>query len=233
MNKEQYENQFILFKEKSKLDERFVVEETNKYMILNEDTYKCSYDQHYIYHTAWAARRICENKPKKHVDISSSIYFSTIVSAFVPVDFFDYRPVELDLENYNSGKADLTCLPHSDNSIQSLSCMHVLEHIGLGRYGDAIDPLGDIVAANELKRVLAPGGILYMVLPVASINKICFNAHRIYSFKSVLSLFNGLVLKSNTLLSLFSNKSAFIKNASENDYNQQTYGCGCFEFQKI
>ena len=42
----------------------------------------------------------------------------------------------------------------------------MLEHIGLGRYGDPIDPQGTEKAATELQRVLAPGGDLYLSLPI-------------------------------------------------------------------
>jgi hypothetical protein len=90
-------------------------------------------------------------KPAEHIDISSILSFSTIVSAFVPVKFYDYRPAVLEISNYHSGFADLKQLPFPDNSVESLSCMHTIEHIGLGRYGDELDVNGDIKAIEELK----------------------------------------------------------------------------------
>jgi hypothetical protein len=230
MTSEHYDRQYLEFKEKATKDNRFVVEEGDKRVHLTEDTESYSFDPHYVYHTAWAARRVYANKPAKHVDISSYLYFSTIISAFVPVEFYDYRPVSFDIENFSSGKADLTRLFQPDGSVESLSCMHVIEHIGLGRYGDPLNPQGDEIAAKELMRVLSPGGILYIVLPVASANRVYFNAHRVYSFQGVLSLFPGMLLKSNALLS--DRTRSLVINASENEFNQQSYGCGCFEFQK-
>ena len=56
-----------------------------------------------------------------------------MVSAFIPVEFYDYRPAELSLSGLEFKHADLTHLPFADNSVESLSCMHVIEHIGLGR----------------------------------------------------------------------------------------------------
>jgi hypothetical protein len=41
--------------------------------------------------------------------------------------------------------------------------MHVVEHIGLGRYGEPMDEQGDLKAIEELKRVLAPGGICFLL----------------------------------------------------------------------
>jgi hypothetical protein len=46
-----------------------------------------SFDAQYVFHTAWAARILANIRPEKHVDIASSLYFNTLVSAFVPIDF--------------------------------------------------------------------------------------------------------------------------------------------------
>src|SRR5262245_42222177 len=54
-----------------------------------------SFDRHYVYHTGWAARALAEIKPQFHVDISSTLYFCSIVSAFVPTQYYEYRKVDL------------------------------------------------------------------------------------------------------------------------------------------
>ena len=61
---------------------------------------------------------------------------------------------------------DLISLPFEDGSFHSLTCMHVVEHIGLGRYGDQVDPDGDLMAMKELERVTAKLGNLLFVVPV-------------------------------------------------------------------
>ena len=104
---------------------------------LDDRTNTTGFDRHYIYHTAWSARVLAQTKPSEHVDIASSLYFVTTASAFVPIRFYDYRPADLDISNVSSDRADLLALPFADNSIESLSCMHVVEHVGLGRYGAA------------------------------------------------------------------------------------------------
>jgi SAM-dependent methyltransferase len=187
------------------------------------------FDRHYIYHTAWAARKVAEIKPEFHTDISSSLYFAGIVSAFVPVKFYDYRPAELGLSGLSAGHADLTALPFGDNSVRSLSCMHTVEHVGLGRYGDAIDPEGDIAAIKELKRVLAHGGSLLFVVPVGKPN-IQFNAHRIYSYNMILKYFSGLELKEFSLIP--EKKGGMVVNAGKELADKEEYGCGCFWFIK-
>jgi hypothetical protein len=231
MNNEQYERQYSEFRDKSNADQRFRIEDHDKQVHLNEDTFSFSYDPQYLYHTAWASQKLAANRPCKHADFSSFLYFSTIVSAFIPVEFYDFRPAAINLDNFKSNRADLLCIDIPDNSLESVSCMHVIEHIGLGRYGDPISPTGDITAANELKRVLAVGGFLYIVLPVGGENRVYFNAHRVYTYHTVLSLFSGLTLKSTALLCASSGPLQV--NADESVFNQQSYGCGCFEFQKV
>jgi hypothetical protein len=127
---------------------------------LQDATVQTEFDRHYVYHPAWAARIIKRIKPAVHVDISSSLHFCSVLSAFVPVKFYDYRPAKLELSGLTSEHADLVQLPFESNSIASLSCMHTVEHIGLGRYGDPLDYDGDLKAIAELSRVLAVGGNL-------------------------------------------------------------------------
>lgn len=200
--------------------------------MLNDSTAKTGFDRHYVYHTAWAARLLKRTLPTVHVDISSTLYFCSIVSAFLPVDFYDYRPAELKLNNLFSSKADLTNLHFSDSSIPSLSCMHTVEHVGLGRYGDPLDYDGDVRAINELSRVLAKGGDLFFVVPVGKEAKIVFNAHRIYTKSLVTTLFSSLELKEFTLIPEDAADGGLIVEPPPDLLNRQHYACGCFWFTK-
>lgn len=200
----------------------------NIYPCLNDNTKETDFDAHYVYHPAWAARILKELNPEKHIDISSTLHFCSIVSAFIPVEFYDFRPARLNLKNLYSGKGDLTNLHFDTASIASLSCMHTVEHIGLGRYGDPIDPDGDLKAINELKRVVAPEGSLLFVVPVGK-PKIMFNAHRIYSAQMIINYFNGFSLKK---FSLITDQNNFLEEVGIEAAEQQTYGCGCFWFVK-
>ncbi len=194
-----------------------------------DKTKETSFDRHYIYHTAWAARKLAEIKPKRHIDVGSSLYFAGIVSAFIPFDFYDLRPADLVLDNFQSHPGDLGRLPLADASVESLSCLHVIEHIGLGRYGDKIDPQGDWKSAQELTRVLAPGGNLLIAVPVGR-PRIQFNAHRVYSPAIVLDMFNGLVLKEFTLIP--EKGGSPITKMGPETADQEKFACGCFWFVK-
>jgi len=218
---------WIFFLNKDK-ENRFKKSLFDFYPQIKDKTIKTSFDHHYVYHTSWATRKVKEINPEFHTDISSSLYFSGILSTFVPVKFYDYRPAELKLSNLESYKGDLMSLPFSDNSINSLSCMHTIEHIGLGRYGDPIDPSGDTKAVDELKRVLSKEGYLLFVTPVGK-PKIEFNAHRIYSYEMITEMFKELNLVEFTLIT---DSGDFIENANPDTVKEQKYGCGCFLFKK-
>lgn len=209
-------------------DNRFTTTLKDLHPCLSDKTTLTPFDQHYIYHPAWAARILAKTKPEYHVDISSLLNFSTIISAFVPVKFYDYRPAHLSLNNLELGHADLKNLFFESNSIPSLSCMHTIEHIGLGRYGDELDPLGDVKSIAELKRVVKPNGNLLIVVPVGK-PKIAFNAHRIYSFEQILEYFSPFSLAE---FSLIPDYGGLINNANPELVQFQSYGCGCFWFKK-
>lgn len=210
---------------------RFPVRWADRHPCLDDWTATTAFDRHYVYHTAWAARVVKGLRPAFHVDLSSSLYFAALVSAFVPVRFYDLRPADLRLDGLESGEANLLALPFADRSVASLSCMHVVEHVGLGRYGDPLDSDGDLKAMAELRRVLAPGGSLLFVTPVGR-PKVAFNAHRIYAFRQVREQFAELELAEFALVPDDPAEGGLLAGASEAHADRQTYGCGCFWFKR-
>lgn len=227
-----YQKDFRAFAElPSQSEARFSVRWVDRLPCLYDKTAATAFDRHYIYHPAWAARVLSITKPKEHVDISSTLAFCTIVSAFIPIKFYDYRPAALTLNGLVSEHADLTALPFESGSVLSLSCMHTVEHVGLGRYGDPLDPDGDLKAIRELRRVLAPGGTLLFVVPIGK-PKLMFNAHRIYSYEQILGYFPGLKLAEFALVPDDPKAGGLLENASKELADAQSYGCGCFWFRK-
>lgn len=222
---------YFQFRKSEKINDiRFPLKFTQLFLCVFDNTTNTSFDPHYTYHPAWAARKLVEIKPTKHIDIGSIIEFATIASAFVPIDFYDYRPSDIKLSNYSAGHADLLDLHFETNSIESLSCLHTIEHIGLGRYGDPIDYNGDIKAIKELIRVLKPGGTLLFVTPLGK-PRIQFNAHRIYSYNQIIKYFNDLELQEFTLLP-DDISQGLIEHADPSLVSKQKYACGCFVFKK-
>lgn len=200
------------------------------------DSYPCladwvsatPFDPHYLYQGGWLARRIAAARPRLHVDVGSSVQTLSVLSAQVPTVFVDYRPLNARLDNLSCVGGNVISLPFADASLQSLSCMHVIEHIGLGRYGDPLDPAGAAKAAGELQRVLAPGGKLYLTAPVGR-ERVCFNAHRVFSPHTFQKLMPSLTL---TEFSWVGDDGAFHERGEQIDAAGLDYGCGLYVFEK-
>src|SRR5262245_10149617 len=160
------------------------------YPCLSDRTPRTPFDPHYFYQGAWLSRRLAQTKPARHVDIGSSVMMISVLSAQVPVIFVDYRPLPVALSGITSVGGDLNRLPFADGTLDSVSSLHVIEHIGLGRYGDPIRAEGSRPAAHELARVIKPGGRLFISVPVGR-ERVCFNAHRVFAPATMVSYFDG------------------------------------------
>jgi hypothetical protein len=187
------------------------------------------FDAHYFHQGAWLGRRLKESSSREHVDVGSSVLAIGVLSAIVPTVFVDYRPLAATQSNLCSVAADISFLPFGSENIPSLSSLHVIEHIGLGRYGDRIDPEGSVKAAKELERVLKPGGRLYLSVPVGQ-ERICFNAHRVFSPLTVKELFSSLALKE---FSWVDDQNRFKEHQPLESASDFRYGCGMFVFAKL
>jgi hypothetical protein len=221
------------------VDDRFTTNIKDIFPVGGENTAYTSFDRHYVYHTAWATRVVKEikiespsGKAFRHTDISSSLYFSALLSTFIPVDFYDYRPADLRLDGLTTSSADLMALPFEDKSVESISCLHTIEHIGLGRYGDVIDPQGDIKAIKELMRVVALHGSLIIALPVGR-QRIEFNAHRIYNpsyIKDLVCQSGDFELKEYAFIPETDKEGGIERDTSLVKGRNSEYACGCFWF---
>ncbi|MCE2947091.1 MAG: DUF268 domain-containing protein [Betaproteobacteria bacterium] len=150
-------------------------------------------DAHYFHQAVWAARRIAARRPASHVDIGSDTLYVGMLTALTRVTFVDIRPLQLAIPDYEGVNGSILALPFEDASVQSLSCLHVIEHIGLGRYGDPLDPYGSEKAAREIVRVLAPGGHALVSIPIGRA-RVQFNGQRVFDPNVVLRMFDGLSL---------------------------------------
>jgi len=151
-------------------------------------------DPVYFFQGCWCAKKIFENRPAHHYDVGSQVAMVGIISQFTPTTMIDIRPITLKLPGLSFVKGSILTLPFRDGEIASLSSICVIEHIGLGRYGDPLDPFGSEKALMEMIRVLAPGGSLYLTVPVDSENRVYFNAHRAFTREHVLKLAKPLVV---------------------------------------
>lgn len=182
----------------------------------------------YFLQDLWAARNIYRARPATHADVGSRIdgFISSLLT-FMDVEVVDIRPLTSKVSGLKftlANATDLSCW--SSRSRESISSLHAVEHFGLGRYGDPIDPQACFRAMAELGRVLAVGGSLYFSVPVGS-ERIEFNAHRVFAPATILRHFSELELRS---FSLIDDQLNFQEAATIDQATRQRFGIGLFHF---
>jgi len=183
----------------------------------------------YFYQDNWALNKVYQSKVKEHFDIGSRIDgFVSQCSVFTKVNFIDFRYVDYNIKNISCFQGDILNLSFKDKSINSLSCLHVIEHIGLGRYGDTINPNGSIEALKELQRVLSFNGNLYLGIPIGR-ERVMFHAHRIFNPNTIIRELDKLQLVE---FSAVDDKGNFKEKANLDDFDKSFYSLGLFQFKK-
>jgi SAM-dependent methyltransferase len=185
---------------------------------------------HYFFQDLWAARKIFERRPERHIDVGSRLDgFVTHLLTFMPVTVMDIRPLTSNVPGLEFVRGDATNLAGlADESVDSVSSLSAIEHFGLGRYGDEVDPDGWHKAALALQRVLRADGRLYFSVPVGR-ERLCFNAHRIFSPKRILETFATLKLVS---FAAVGDSGQMLDGVTPEEAASQEFACGLFEFTK-
>jgi len=189
---------------------------------LGDDRGETPIEPIYFYQDSWAFERIVQRRPSAHVDVGSHHKFVAFLSKVVPLTMVDIRPLALPLESLHFRQGSILDLPFEDGSVSSLSSLCVVEHVGLGRYGDPLDALGTEKALAELKRVLAPGGDLYLSMPIDDENRTYFNAHRAFTEAYLFGQFDRLQVVEKRYV--FADR--FLHQPAEG------FGIGCYHLQK-
>jgi SAM-dependent methyltransferase len=192
---------------------------------------------HYFHQDLLVARRIWENNPPTHVDIGSRIDgFVAHVAVFRPIEIMDIRPGASKIKNISFRQLDLMNLPQDmAGNCDSISSLHAIEHFGLGRYGDPLDPDGHKKAIANIHTMLRPGGKFYFSVPIGP-QRIEFNAHRVFSTDYLIALFAGRFVVDD-----FSyvddagelHESVRLDTADTSNNFGCDYGCGIFELTRI
>jgi SAM-dependent methyltransferase len=222
---------FTYFRELSeyrKRDKNHSVNTWDLYPLIFQKTSTTSFDPHYFYQGVWGFKKIQAIGCPEHVDVGSKVEFVGLLSTIAEVTFIDIRKLEVRLKNFHSKRGSILSLPYPDRSVPSLSCLHVIEHIGLGRYGDPIDPDGSEKGALELRRVLAPGGHLLVSVPVGRY-RVCFNAHRVFEPSMVIQWFEGFELVE---FSIVTDEAEFLEHQVPEDYKNAEFANGLFLFKR-
>jgi SAM-dependent methyltransferase len=198
------------------------------YPILDEKTKITDVDYQYLYQQIWVFNEVNKLKPNNHYDVSSTYQMSCYLAGITNAHFIDLRPIEADIDNLHLLKGEIENLPFEDNSLESLSCLHVIEHIGLGRYGDKLNVDGPKIACKELSRVVKPGGYLYLSTPIGR-ERICFNAHHVFNPLTILKYCKDLELVE---FSMVDDEGKLHKDMKVKGYQDKEYSLGMFKFIK-
>jgi len=193
------------------------------YPRFGDDTADTPVDPTYFYQDSWAFGKIVQQRPERHVDVGSDHKYVSLLSKVVPVTMVDIRPLRIPLDTLDFQKGSILELPFNDESVSSVSSLCVIEHIGLGRYGDDLDPFGTEKALSELKRVLKLGGDLYLSVPIDDENRTYFNAHRAFKEDYLLSLFSPFEVV----------EKRYIYGDEFGDKLRAGFGTGCYHLRRV
>ncbi len=194
----------------------------------------------YFWQDLIVARRVFQAKPKRHVDIGSRVDgFIAHVASFRDIEVLDIRPLEADVPGMTFRKVDLSRdkpagLPPSEYC-DSLSCLHAIEHFGLGRYGDPLDRQGHVKGLLNMARMLEPEGRLYLSAPIGR-ERVEFNANRVFDPRSLIRIADtyGLQLRELQIIgSLGDVKQITLDDRTLLELAQCRYNLGLFFFQKL
>lgn len=203
--------------------------------VYEEEAQAGNLDEHYFLQDIWMARQIRLCGVREHYDVGSRVdgFIAHLLSMDIEVTLIDIRCLDIHMNNLKFRQGDATNLSgFADNSVLSLSSLHAIEHFGLGRYGDEIDPYAWKKVLHSFERVLAKDGVLYISVPVGERNHIVFNAHRVFAPQSIIAEVSGMELI----------KFAYIENYKVHEVEDfglidsqmagKDYLCGCFVFIK-
>lgn len=186
------------------------------------------------------ARWIYEAKPRRHVDVGSRLDgFVAHVASFREIEVFDVRPLAQAVPGVVFRQADLMQSAGSaaggDGYCDSLSCLHAIEHFGLGRYGDPIDPRGYERGIANMARLVAAGGRLYLSAPIGR-ERVEFNANRVFDPRTIIRCAGEHGLTISELVVISSGGSADRQRPADETLLRLAsadYNLGVFVFDKI
>lgn len=145
----------------------------------------------YFWQDLIVARTIHAANPCKHVDIGSRVDgFVAHVASFREIEVFDVRPITTVVPGVVFHQADFmneASLPTTNGSgyCDSVSCLHTIEHFGLGRYGDSINPQGYRTGISNMAKLLRQGGIFYLSTPIGQ-ERVEFNANWVFDPSNII-----------------------------------------------
>ncbi|MBE8952471.1 MAG: DUF268 domain-containing protein [Quinella sp. 1Q7] len=222
---------------------QFPINDNDQWIILTECIEEAGDTGDYFFQDMWAAREIYRSNVKHVYDIGSRLdgYIAHLLAMEVHVTLLDIRPLPHKIEGVDFIQTDAMNLDNiPDESIETLSSLCAIEHFGLGRYGDPINYDGWRKALRAGKRKLKIGGTFYMSVPVGSVERVQFNAHRIFhpmtivnemTPELILHEFSVIDVPNSKIVTVF--KGGDISAVERVTKNLGNFRTGLFTFKKI
>lgn len=189
----------------------------------------------YFWQDLWAAKLIVKSGVKTHFDIGSRLdgFIAHILAADIDVTMIDVRKFPIEIEKLHTIVDDATTLRQiPDESIESMSALCSLEHFGLGRYGDIVDPEACFKCFENIQKKLSKNGKLYISVPIGK-ERVEFNAHRVFYADTIIKCFSKLDLKEFLCVAEGKIESSIEDiHKYDNDNHNGEYRYGLFWFQK-
>lgn len=233
MKKKRYEEDVKKFKSLSH-DNDF---EFHKTCCIYEDEVAAAVtDPHYFLMDLYFAKIINKRRPTNHYDIGSRVdgFIAHLLASEIPVTLLDIRPFPIEIEGLSFVQTDATSLKQiEDDSLESISSLHAIEHFGLGRYGDFIEPQAWKTALKSIQSKVKPGGFFYLGIPIGNKAQINFNMHRVFTPNMVIQQLDSMELVSFAYI----NNYRIINVEDRTSLDEITssvgaYDCGLFCFKK-
>lgn len=188
----------------------------------------------YFWQDLWAARLVVKTGIKQHFDIGSRLdgFIAHLLAADIDVTMIDVREFPGEVERLHTIVDDATSLRQiADESIESMSALCSLEHFGLGRYGDPVDPEACFKCFENIQRKLKKGGRLYISLPIGH-ERVEFNAHRVFYASTIVKCFATLKLEEFSCACNGKIEYNVDIHRYDNDMHNGEYRYGLFAFVK-
>lgn len=216
-------------------DEKFPYKKEFEMPMITEYRTAAAYlDSHYFLQDIWFASKIIKANPPIHHDIGSRVdgFLAHLLSAGVKVNMIDIRPIDIHLDGLSFTQGDATHLSNIPaDSVCSLSSLHVVEHFGLGRFGDEVDPKGWIRGLKEMQRIVKGGGYFYLSFPTGNKNRLCFNGQRVFEYHEAAKVLDEMELIEAAYISNYKVIEVLINEF--NDFSiTDDHACALYIFRK-
>lgn len=191
----------------------------------------------YFWQDLYIARKIFLARPERHVDIGSRFDgFVAHVASYREIEVIDIRPIQAVIPGVTFRRMDMMSGGQAlQNYCDSVSCLHALEHFGLGRYGDPLDAEGHVKGLRNLVRLLKLSGRLYLSVPIG-VERVEFNANRVFCPEQLLRLAEKMGLRLDNLGWITPGGAVSESNDPQVDIlrlKKMQYALGIFIFTKL